>query len=91
MENEKTKTSKKVLRGQINDSMTEALAKLELPKPSKKIKKLLSKNSKKLANVFADAIKREMKKKKKTDKAIASVEGILNGKRKEKHDKIKLN
>lgn len=89
MEKEKIKTSKKVLRDQINDSMTEALAKLELPKPSKKIKKLLSKNSKKLATVFADAIKREMKRKKKTDKAIASVEGILNGKK--KHDKIKLN
>ena len=88
---EKVKTSKKVLRGLINDSMHEALTKLELPKPSKKIKKLLNKNSKRLANVFAEAMKREMKKRQKTEKAILSAENILNGKKKDKKHKVKLN
>ena len=39
---EKTKTSKKALRGLINDSMQEALNSLELPQPGKKGKKIAS-------------------------------------------------
>ena len=74
---ENTKTSKRVLKGLINDSMLESLSKLELPKPSKKIKKLLTKNSKRLATVFSDAIKRENKKKQKTEKALIHVEKAL--------------
>ena len=65
---ENKKTSKKALRGLINDSMEEALTNLELPKPGKKVKKLLQRNSKKLAEIFANVIKREDKKKKKAGK-----------------------
>lgn len=65
---EKTKTSKKALRGLIADSMKEAIGTLELPKPTKKVNKLLQRNSKKLASLFADMIRRENKKKKKEEK-----------------------
>jgi hypothetical protein len=65
---EKTKTSKKALKGLIEDSMKEAIGTLELPKPTKKVNKLLQRNSKKLASLFADMIRRENKKKKKAEK-----------------------
>jgi len=65
---EKKKTSKKALRGLINDSMVEALSNLELPKSGKKVKKLLQRNSKKLALIFANVIKRQDRKKKKEAK-----------------------
>ena len=76
---EKSKTSKKALRGLINDSMQEALKGLELPTPGKKVKKVLLRNSKKLAGIFSDAIKRENKKKK---KAAKFMEGAVKGKSK---------
>ena len=65
---EKTTTSKKALRGLINDSMQEVLGNLELPKPSKKVKKLMHRNAKKIASIYADILKREDKKKKKAEK-----------------------
>ena len=65
---EKTKTSKKALQSLIADSMKEAIGTLELPKPTKKVNKLLQRNSKKLASLFADMIRRENKKKKKAEK-----------------------
>jgi predicted ATPase len=72
---ENTKTSKKALRGLINDSMQEALSSLELPQPGKKAKKLLRNNSRKLASIFANVMKREEKKKRKAakfmEKAVA--------------------
>lgn len=69
----------------INDSMQGAIKGLELPEPSKKVKKLLSRNSKKLAEVFADMLKREEKKKK---KAAKFMEGAVKGKpKKEKKEK----
>ncbi len=85
---EKTKTSKKSLKGLINNSMLEALTALELPGPSKKAKKLLQRNSKKLAAIFANAIKREDKKKKKAEKFMESVtKGTSKGK---KSNEVKL-
>lgn len=65
---EKTKTSKKALRSLINDSMQEVLSNLELPKPSKKVKKLIQRNAKKMASIYADVLKREDKKRKKAEK-----------------------
>lgn len=79
---EKTKTSKKALRGLIEDSMKEAIGTLELPKPTKKVNKLLQRNSKKLASLFADMIRRENKKKKKEEKFMED-----GGKAKSKKDK----
>jgi hypothetical protein len=64
---DKTKTSKKALQGLINDSLHEAISNLELPEAGKKVKKLLYRNSKKLASVYADILKREEKKKRKAE------------------------
>jgi len=86
---EKTKTSKKALRGLINDSMQEALTNLELPQPGKKARKLLRNNSKKLAEIFANVIKREDKKKRKAAKFMESaVEGKSRKKGKSKAPKL---
>jgi hypothetical protein len=65
---DKTKTSRKALRGLITDSMQEALKSLELPPSGKKVKKLIRTNSRKLASIFANAMKREDKKKRKAAK-----------------------
>lgn len=65
---EKIKTSKKALRSLINDSMQDVLSNLELPKPSKKVKKLMNRNAKKIASIYSDILKREDKKKKKAEK-----------------------
>ncbi len=86
---EKSKTSKKALRGLINDSMQEALKSLELPVPGKKVKKVLDRNSKKLAAIFSDVIKRENKKKK---KAARFMENAVKGrsKKNKKSNELKL-
>jgi len=78
---EKTKTSKKALRSLIADSMKDAIGTLELPQPTKKVNKLLQRNSKKLASLFADMIRRENKKKKKAEKFMEDA-----GKSKSKKD-----
>jgi hypothetical protein len=79
---EKLKTSKKALRELINNSVLEAIEKLDtLPKPSKKAKKLVGKASKRLAIIFANAIKREEKKKQKIQKSLTYVEDVLKGKK----------
>jgi len=84
---DKSKTSKKALRAQINESLQQAITGLSLPEPSKKVKKLLHRNSKKLASIFADMMKREDKKKKKAEKFL---EDAVNGKeKKEKKAKVK--
>jgi hypothetical protein len=82
---EKVKTSKKELRVLINNSVLEAIAKLEsLPTPSKKAKKVIGKASKRLANVFVNLIKREAKKNNKVEKSLTYVEDVLKGKKKGK-------
>jgi hypothetical protein len=65
---EKITTSKKALRSLINDSMQEVLGNLELPKPSKKVKKLMHRSARKIASIYADILKREDKKRKKAEK-----------------------
>jgi hypothetical protein len=86
---EKTKTSKKALRGLISDSMQEAISGLQLPTPSKKVKKLLNRNAKKLAEVYADAIKRAEKKKKKAEKFMEdAVTGKHKKSKKSKNQKL---
>jgi DNA integrity scanning protein DisA with diadenylate cyclase activity len=82
---EKTKTSKKALKGLIADSMKEAIGTLELPQPTKKVNKLLKRNSKKLASVFADMIRRENKKKKKAEKFME--DAVKTKSKKEKKSK----
>jgi len=83
---EQTKTSKKALRGLINDSMQEAISKLELPEAGKKVKKLLHRNSKRLADLYVHVIKRDNKKKKKAEKFM---EDAVKGKSRKKDKKSK--
>ena len=82
---EKTKTSKKALRSLIEDSMKEAIGTLELPVPTKKVNKVLQRNSKKLASLFVDMIRRENKKKMKAEKFME--EGASRKSKKEKKAK----
>ena len=83
---EQIKTSKKALHSLINDAMQEAISKLELPESGKKVKKLLHRNSKRLAELYAHAIKRENKKKKKAEKFM---EDAVSGKSKSTKKKEK--
>lgn len=83
---ENKKTSKKALRHLIEDSMQEALKTLQLPEPGKKVRKVLHRNSKKLASIFSNVIKHEEKKKR---KAVKFMESAVKGKAK-KNDKKKL-
>ena len=82
---ENKKTSKKALRHLIEDSMQEALKTLQLPEPGKKVRKVLHRNSKKLASIFSNVIKHEEKKKRKAAKFMESaVKGKGNKKDKKK-------
>jgi hypothetical protein len=69
---EKQKSSRKELRGLINDSLQEAIGRLSLPGPTKKVKKLIYRNAKKLAIVYTDMMKREEKKKRKLEKEASA-------------------
>lgn len=81
------KTSKKALRSLIEDSTREALGHLELPEATKKVKKLIAKNAKKLAEAYADILKREEKKKKKVEKFID--EAVKGGRKSTKNKNTK--
>lgn len=82
---EKQKTSKKALRHRIEDSIQEVLKSLELPEPDKKVKKVLHRNSKKLASLFSNVIRHEEKKKRKAARFMESATtGKLSKKTKKK-------
>lgn len=83
---ETKKQTKKALRELISESINKALASLQLPVPSKKIRKLVERDAKKLASVYADILKHEEKKKKKAEKFL---DEAVNGKVKNA-DKVKL-
>lgn len=88
---EKTTLSKKELRDLIGNTMQEAIAKLELPEPGKKVKKLLGRNAKKIAKLFAQSMKRDNKKKEKAAKFLESaVKGKTKKTKKQKEAKVKL-
>jgi hypothetical protein len=87
---EKIKVSKKALKSLLNDSMRDALGSLELPKPTKKVKRLLDRSSKKLASEFANILKKESRKVKKAEKAITYVDDVLKGKKSKKRKESKL-
>jgi hypothetical protein len=87
---EKIKVSKKALKSLLNDSLRDAIGHLELPKPTKKVNKLLDKSSKKLALAFVTILKRENKKAKKAEKSLAYVEDVLTGKKDKKGKAKKL-
>jgi hypothetical protein len=84
------KISKKALKSLLNDSMREALGNLELPEPTKKVKKLIDKSSKKLASEFASILKKASRKARKEEKSLSYVEDVLKGKKSRKSKQTKL-
>ena len=76
---------KKVLKSLLNEALREALGGLQLPGPSKKIKKILSQSSKKLATAYSDLIVKEEKRRKKAEKLLNSA---VNGHPKRKKKKV---
>jgi hypothetical protein len=87
---EKKKVSKKALESLLNDSMREAIGHLELPKPTKKVKKLIDKSSRKLASEFASLLKKENKRTKEVETSLSYVEDVLKGKKEKKSKKVVL-
>lgn len=85
---ETKKVSTKALRSLLTDSLREAIVRLELPEPTKKLEKVISKSSKKIAIGYADLLKKAQKKDKKAEKSLTYVEDVLKGK-KEKGTKNK--
>lgn len=81
---ENKNVSKKALKSLLNDSMRDAIGRLELPQPTKKVEKLISKSSKQIATVFADLLKKQNKKAKQNEKSLTYVEDVLKGKKDKK-------
>jgi hypothetical protein len=86
---ENKKISKKTLNSLLNDSMREVISNLELPKPTKKVQKVLDRSSKKLAAAFAIVLKKQNKKAKKERKNLFFVEDVLNHKKGKKSKHLK--
>lgn len=84
------KVSKKALKSLLNDSMRDAIGHLELPKPTKKVKKLLDKSSKKLAAEFASILKKQTRRAQKEEEALTYVDDVLKGKKNKKSKTSKL-
>jgi hypothetical protein len=94
---EKTRKSKKALKKLIKSSVKGAISALELPEANKRVKKIISTNSKKLAGEFATLLKKARKSAKKADKSVGYMEDVILGKsrdnkeRKEKKEKKEKN
>ncbi|MBL7863951.1 MAG: hypothetical protein JNK10_03685 [Cyclobacteriaceae bacterium] len=61
---DKKKVSKKALRNLLKDSVKQSIISLELPEPNKKVKKIISRTAKKMANEFSLLLKKEFKRSK---------------------------
>ena len=69
----------------LSETIGKALQALDLPKPNKKVKKLIDQQSKKLASEFASILKDEHKKQKKADKKLEKA--LLDGEKKRDKEK----
>ena len=70
--------------------MREAITKLELPAPNKRVKKLISKTSKELAAEFSDLLKKQGRKAKARTQELTYVEDVLKGKSERKPKKSRI-
>jgi hypothetical protein len=84
------KISKKALKSLLTDSMHVALGTLELPEPTKKVKKLIDRSSKKLASEFAAILKKQQRKSKEHERSLTYVDDVLKGKKTKKNKQAKL-
>lgn len=73
------------MKGSIHDSILESMGKLELPKADKKVRKLIVKSAKRIAEAYVSLLKRENKKRKKVEKSLTDIENILKGKKRKRH------
>ena len=87
---ETKKVSKKALKSLLNDSMRDAIGRLQLPEPTKRVNKLIDKSSKRLASEFTAILKKQTRKENATEKAMADVEKLLSGKKHKKSKKAKI-
>lgn len=60
----KEKVSKKELRSLLHHSVEMSLVTLHLPEPNKKVRKIISRSTKKMASAFAQLLKKELKRSK---------------------------
>lgn len=58
---ENKKVSKKALRSLLKDSLQQSIGHLELPKPNKRVKKIINRTTKKMAIEFSHLLKKEFK------------------------------
>ncbi len=56
--------SKKALRTLLKDSLQQSIGHLELPKPNKKVKKIINRTTRKMALEFSHLLKKEFKRSK---------------------------
>jgi hypothetical protein len=61
---EKKKVSKKALRSLLKDSLQQSIGQLELPKPNKKVNKIISRSTRKMAVEFSHLLKKEFRRSK---------------------------
>ena len=71
---ENKKVSKKALRTLLKDSLQQSIGHLELPKPNKKVKKLIDRTTKKMAVEFSYLLKKEFKRSNPKEKKAKSEE-----------------
>ncbi|HWA35869.1 MAG TPA: hypothetical protein VG737_17120 [Cyclobacteriaceae bacterium] len=73
---EAKKVSKKALRTLLKDSLQQTIGHLELPKPNKKVKKIINRTTKKMAVEFSHLLKKEFKRSnpKQSKKAASTAE-----------------
>ncbi|CAN5239512.1 hypothetical protein BH09BAC3_BH09BAC3_24080 [soil metagenome] len=58
---ENKKVSKKALRTLLKDSLQQSIGHLQLPKPNKKVKKIIDRTTKKMAVEFSYLLRKEFK------------------------------
>jgi len=61
---ENKKVSKKALRSLLKDSLQQSIGHLELPKPNKKVKRIINRTTRKMATEFSHLLKKEFKRSK---------------------------
>ncbi len=81
------KSSKKVLKNRLADAFLNSLSNLDLPEPSKKIRKVIARQAKEVAEIYLDILKKEEKKQKKAEKVMKKALSSQNRKRKKRGDK----
>lgn len=77
-----TKSNKKEIASGIVKSIEQAITNIQHVKQGKKLKRLVAKASKKVAEKIVEQQKRELKKQKQTEKSLAKMEKALGGKEK---------